>query len=74
MTIGSYAVSHGEGENQEFKLLAELKEHLEQKFNLPNLQLSMGMSGDYQQAVRQGSTSVRVGSSIFGVRPPNNGH
>lgn len=74
MTIGSYAVSHGEGENAEFKLLAELKDHLQEKFGLTSLQLSMGMSGDYAQAIRQGSTSVRVGSSIFGSRPPNNGH
>jgi len=30
--------------------------------------LSMGMSGDYEQAVRLGATHVRVGSAIFGVR------
>jgi PLP dependent protein len=30
--------------------------------------LSMGMSGDYEQAVGFGATSVRVGSAIFGVR------
>lgn len=30
--------------------------------------LSMGMSGDYQNAVREGSTMVRVGSSLFGKR------
>ena len=29
---------------------------------------SMGMSGDYEEAVRQGATSVRVGSAIFGAR------
>lgn len=74
MTIGSYAMSHGDGENPEFKLLAELKDHLESKFNLQGLELSMGMSSDYPQAIKQGSTNVRVGSSIFGARPPNNGH
>jgi len=31
--------------------------------------LSMGMSGDYEQAVRLGATHVRVGSAIFGTRP-----
>ncbi len=31
-------------------------------------ELSMGMSGDYEIAVQQGSTIVRVGSSIFGYR------
>lgn len=34
------------------------------------LELSMGMSGDFAQAISQGSTNVRVGSSIFGARPP----
>ncbi|WP_282604779.1 YggS family pyridoxal phosphate-dependent enzyme [Pelagibius sp. Alg239-R121] len=32
-------------------------------------QLSMGMSADYEQAVRLGATAVRVGSAIFGSRP-----
>ncbi len=35
----------------------------------PNLKiLSMGMSGDYQLAIKKGSNMVRIGSSIFGVR------
>ena len=32
--------------------------------------LSMGMSGDYEVAVEEGATLVRVGSAIFGPRPP----
>ncbi len=32
--------------------------------------LSMGMSGDYEVAVQFGATSVRVGTAIFGSRPP----
>ncbi len=32
--------------------------------------LSMGMSGDYQDAVREGATLVRVGTALFGPRPP----
>ena len=32
--------------------------------------LSMGMSGDYQDAVVEGSTFVRLGSALFGPRPP----
>lgn len=35
--------------------------------------LSMGMSGDYETAVRFGATSVRVGSAIFGDRPAPGG-
>lgn len=32
--------------------------------------LSMGMSGDFPLAIQQGATHVRVGSAIFGARPP----
>jgi len=31
-------------------------------------ELSMGMSGDYKLALQAGSTMVRIGSSIFGLR------
>ncbi len=31
-------------------------------------EISMGMSGDYQIAIQEGSTMVRVGSAIFGSR------
>ncbi len=33
--------------------------------------LSMGMSGDYREAVAEGATVVRVGTAIFGERPPH---
>lgn len=36
--------------------------------NCQPITLSMGMSGDYQLAIENGSTMVRIGSSIFGVR------
>jgi PLP dependent protein len=32
--------------------------------------LSMGMSGDYETAIRLGATHIRVGTAIFGARPP----
>ena len=32
--------------------------------------LSMGMSGDYEDAIREGATHVRVGTALFGARPP----
>lgn len=57
-------------ENQVRKEFAHLKSifnELQQK--LPEISiLSMGMSGDYQLAIKEGSTMVRIGSSIFGVR------
>jgi pyridoxal phosphate enzyme (YggS family) len=34
------------------------------------VELSMGMSADYEQAVAAGSTMVRIGSALFGARPP----
>ena len=37
---------------------------------LEHIELSMGMSDDFEVAIRMGSTSVRVGSKIFGERPP----
>ena len=30
----------------------------------------MGMSGDYEDAIAQGATLVRVGTALFGPRPP----
>ena len=32
--------------------------------------LSMGMSGDYEAAIQEGATLIRVGSALFGERPP----
>lgn len=37
-------------------------------FNFKPVTLSMGMSGDYKIAIEQGSTMIRVGSAIFGIR------
>lgn len=52
---------------REFKSLHSLFEKL--KSNYPDFSiLSMGMSGDYKIAIEEGSTMVRVGSSIFGSR------
>ena len=62
------------GENQEFFTeMAKLFVDIKQKMNDNNSDfncLSMGMSGDYSDAVRAGATHVRVGSAIFGPRPP----
>ena len=41
------------------------KKHYE---NVQMQELSMGMSGDYEKAIKCGSTMVRVGSAIFGAR------
>jgi PLP dependent protein len=46
-----------------FKMLSGMA----QAYQLP--ELSMGMSGDYEVAIEEGATYVRVGSAIFGTRP-----
>lgn len=52
---------------KEFQFLKALFDKC--KSELPQLQtLSIGMSGDYQIAIEEGSTMVRIGSSIFGPR------
>ena len=48
-----------------FKQLRQLAKSLSLK------ELSMGMSGDYEVAIEEGATFVRVGSSIFGARNYN---
>ena len=59
-----------ENQNQIEKEFKHLKT-IFNKLNTENCELntlSMGMSGDYQQAISCGSTMVRIGSSIFGNR------
>lgn len=51
------------------ELEGEAKERA-QKVLDEGLELSMGMSEDFEQAIKQGSGNVRVGSRIFGKRPP----
>lgn len=48
----------------------EVKDKVEalEKEREGGLELSMGMSNDYEEAIGQGSTNVRVGSSIVGAR------
>ncbi len=51
-----------------FVALRELRDRVQTEFRVPLPQLSMGMSGDYEVAVEEGSTLVRVGTAIFGER------
>jgi pyridoxal phosphate enzyme (YggS family) len=57
--------------NQQFlaySQLAELKEALNHQLGLNMDTLSMGMSGDYKEAIKAGSTIIRLGTAIFGER------
>ena len=52
-----------------YQLFVDMKEKLGD--NNPNIDcISMGMSGDYPLAIEGGSTMVRVGTALFGARPP----
>ena len=51
-----------------FHKTKKLFDELNELENIKMKTLSMGMSGDYQIAIREGSTSIRVGTAIFGPR------
>jgi pyridoxal phosphate enzyme (YggS family) len=54
-----------------FRMLRDLKDEIND-MNLPNFaikHLSMGMSNDYEVAVEEGATIVRIGTALFGRRP-----
>ena len=69
MTIAPY-VENAEDNRDFFRQLKKLSVDIEAK-NINNVSmsvLSMGMTGDYQVAVQEGATMVRVGTGIFGER------
>lgn len=71
LTIGSWKTSHVDDpcvDNEDFARLAQWKHKIDQALGT-NLKLSMGMSADFRQAVRQGSSEIRIGTDIFGTRP-----
>ena len=53
-----------------FRRLANLRDGLSRRFGRPFPELSMGMSHDFAVAVEEGATEVRVGTALFGPRPP----
>jgi uncharacterized pyridoxal phosphate-containing UPF0001 family protein len=63
-------VDDPEENRQHFKRMAQLRGRL-QALALPDApltELSMGMTGDFEVAVEEGATLVRVGTAIFGAR------
>ncbi|KAI0911362.1 hypothetical protein F4823DRAFT_586223 [Ustulina deusta] len=75
MTIGAIARSAAttpENENEDFLALREQRDLVSKELGLEpgrTLELSMGMSEDFEGAIAIGSDEVRVGSTIFGTRP-----
>jgi hypothetical protein len=51
-----------------FRRLRELKLHCEDLLGAPLPHLSMGMTGDFEVAIEEGATLVRIGTAIFGER------
>jgi len=68
MTIGA------PGDYSCFDALVECRKDVAEVLgvDVDSLALSMGMSGDYTEAIKRGATSIRVGSTIFGARDYSN--
>ena len=71
MTIPPPTV-HAEGARPFYRQVRELRERLIQQEidGLEWQELSMGMTADFEVAIEEGATLVRVGTAIFGARPP----
>lgn len=68
MTIPPYDPDP-ENSRRHFSKLRQLRDQCEKRNGLILRELSMGMSHDFEVAVEEGATLVRVGSAIFGPRP-----
>ncbi|CAH0401597.1 unnamed protein product [Chilo suppressalis] len=71
MTIGQYDYDTSKGPNPDFLTLAKCRQEVcdNLKLDINKVELSMGMSSDFENAIELGATTVRVGSNIFGARP-----
>jgi pyridoxal phosphate enzyme (YggS family) len=72
MTIGRL-VDSAEAARPTFVALRELAEHLRAGGGSLGPELSMGMTDDFEVAVEEGATIVRVGRALFGERPHHHG-
>ena len=68
MTIAPYAPENPSVAQRAFARLRELRDRLNDDFQVDLSELSMGMSGDLREAIESGSTMVRVGTALFGSR------
>lgn len=66
MTIGRFS-EDAEESRYEFRMLKEIKNDLERK-GIPLKHLSMGMSNDFDVAIEESATIIRLGTAIFGNR------
>ncbi len=68
MTIAPYS-QDPENSRRYFAALRNLRDSIEDSEQIGLPTLSMGMSGDFEVAIEEGATMVRIGTSIFGSRP-----
>jgi PLP dependent protein len=61
-------VEDAEQTRRVFRRLREVRDELTGRLNWALPELSMGMSGDFEAAIEEGATQVRVGTAIFGAR------
>ena len=52
-----------------FRRLRLLRDEVQERFSISLPRLSMGMSGDYEVAIEEGATWIRLGTVLFGERP-----
>jgi hypothetical protein len=67
MTVPPFAADPEEA-RPHFRRLREIRDDLAQRFDRPLPELSMGMSHDFEVAVEEGATEVRIGTALFGPR------
>ena len=67
MTMAAFDVPEAEI-RKTFATLREFRDKAEKEYSISMPELSMGMSGDYEYAIAEGSTIVRIGTAIFGGR------
>ncbi len=68
MTMAPYGV--GEKAQKYFGILRELRDEMQEKFGIDLPELSMGMSEDFEYAVKEGATIIRLGSILYeGIHP-----
>jgi pyridoxal phosphate enzyme (YggS family) len=63
----------GEAARAAYGRVRALRDELEQLIGRSLPELSMGMSGDFREAIAEGATMIRVGTAIFGPRAPAGG-
>jgi pyridoxal phosphate enzyme (YggS family) len=69
MTIGpGWAIEDPEKSRPCFRLLRELRDTISKKYHQHLPILSMGMTSDFEVAIEEGSTMIRIGTALFGPR------